>query len=91
MITKLLEAKAIINQKTIVIINTEMDISVEYDFNKDNLDVKSVFGEFSYSSKAINFDKKTTIKFNTDNTWNFSISWLKKLGFQGFIEIQPPE
>ena len=73
MITKLLDAEAIINNHTIQIVNTEMNISVEYDV-KNDISVKSIFGEFSFNTKKINYQKKTTIKFTTDNTWSTIIN-----------------
>ena len=45
-----------------------MFISVDYDFKNDTL--KSIFGEFSYNTQKPNYQKKTIIKFSTDNTWS---------------------
>ena len=71
MITRLLEAEAIINNTTISIINTEMNILVDYDINKI-YQLNSIYGEFSYNTQKPNYQKKTIIKFNIKNDYTWS-------------------
>jgi len=71
MITRLLEAEAIINNTTIQIINTEMNILVDYDINKIYA-LNSIYGEFSYNTQKPNYQKKTIIKFNIINDYTWS-------------------
>lgn len=71
MITKLLEAEAIINNTTIQIINTEMNILVDYDVKK-HYSLNSIYGEFSYITQKPNYQKKTIIKFNIKNDYTWS-------------------
>jgi len=66
-VEKLLEAEAIINGKKISIINTEMDISVQYNFSE----VKSVFGNFSYTKYKSHYTTKTIVKFTSDASWTY--------------------
>lgn len=76
MITKILEAEATINGKVYKIINTDMDLSVEWDISVDkkdtraeiNLIYKRLIGSFSYQTNPIGYKKKTTITFSGDQS-----------------------
>jgi hypothetical protein len=80
--SQLLEATVIINEKRYIIINTAMEIFIEWkidliqgkDFYKINFDVQRVNGKFSYDVPNLNYQKTITIKFNTDSDWKFSIT-----------------
>jgi hypothetical protein len=84
--TKLLEAQAIINENLIDILNTEMDISVEWEFDsiKKESSVNFVFvfqkvkGAFTYTKKYQSYKKATQINFETDDTWRISYNYDEK-------------
>jgi hypothetical protein len=84
--TKLLEAQAIINENLIDILNTEMDISVYWDFNviKNEYSVNFSFvfekvkGAFTYTKKYQSYKKATQINFETDDTWRISYKYDEK-------------
>jgi len=76
MISKFLEAQAIINKKPIDILNTQMDISIEYfckiSEEEDNLiylTIDRVFGNFNYKLSTESYRKDININFHTDTTW----------------------
>jgi hypothetical protein len=76
MINKFLEAKAKINQKTIDIVNTQMDISIEYfckiseeENNTIYLTIKRIFGNFNYNIDTESYKKNINVSFETDTNW----------------------
>jgi hypothetical protein len=71
---QLLEAEAIINGNKILIINTEMNISVQY----DNTQVLSVYGHFSYVKDKKYYTTKTTVKFTSDKLWKHHSNKIQK-------------
>jgi hypothetical protein len=80
MITKLLEATAIINNKTINIINTQMDIYVDWDIEiikkESSAIIKCIFkevkGHFEYVSKNEAYKKIVSIEFKSDSNTKIS-------------------
>jgi hypothetical protein len=80
MITKLLEAKAIINNKTIHIINTQMDIYVDWDIEitrkESSALIKYIFkevkGHFEYVHKNESYKKIVTIEFKSDSDYKIT-------------------
>jgi hypothetical protein len=86
MITKILEAEATINGSVYKIINTDMDLSVEWDISVDKKDTraeinvifKRLIGSFSYQNHLNGYKKKTTITFSVDQSC-FSINAPSKL------------
>lgn len=73
MVTKLLEATAIINNKTIHIINTQMDICVSWNIIDDIFSVEFVSGHFEYVSKYEYYNRYSKIDFTTDNSFKNNI------------------
>jgi hypothetical protein len=73
MVTKLLEATAIINNKTIHIINTQMDIYVSWNIIDNIVNVKFVSGYFEYVSKYEYYTRYSKIDFTTDNSFKQNI------------------
>lgn len=76
MTSKFLEAKAIINQKSMDIVNTQMDISVDYTCKLSDgylyLSIDKIYGNFTYKQDAESYKKNIVISFSTDNTWDIS-------------------
>jgi hypothetical protein len=80
MITKLLEATAIINNKTINIINTQMDIYVDWDIEiikkESSAIIKCIFkevkGNFEYVSKNEAYKKVISIEFKSDKDFKIT-------------------
>jgi hypothetical protein len=76
--TKLLEAKAVIKEKVINILNTDMDISANWDvelikkeeFIFINMIFQQVYGSFNWVSSNDTYSKKTSLTFSSDETWN---------------------
>ena len=73
MITKLLEATAIINNKKIHIINTQMNIYVHWDITDNIVNVKFVSGYFEYVSKYEYYTRYSKIDFTTDSSFKQNI------------------
>jgi hypothetical protein len=89
MITRLLEAKAIIGEKTIPIINTQMEIFVDwdiairkYDENAELLiDYKIIYGDFIITEQKSNCTKSTKTTFMTDKSWKINSFFQSKLPY----------
>jgi hypothetical protein len=81
MTSKFLEAKVIINKKSFDLLNTQMDIFVDYKsviseekYIKLNFSIDKVYGYFSYRNDTDLYKKETTINFNTDSSWETKLS-----------------
>jgi hypothetical protein len=82
MTTKILESKVTISGKVYNVINTDSEISVDWDIALDKKDtsaiivlkINSVFGNFNYSEQREGYQKKTTINFKSDDTWKVNAS-----------------
>lgn len=80
MITKLLEATATINNKNLDILNTMMDISVNWDVEISKQDnaakleyiYSRVTGNFTWEEKKESYKRTITITFRTDDTWKIT-------------------
>jgi hypothetical protein len=75
--TQIFECDIIVNGKKTSIINTEMNIDLDWDIdfvkNDDNASIflrfKNVKGFVSFSTIQTNYKKSTTIEINADSTW----------------------
>lgn len=81
MTSKFLEAKVIINKKSFDLLNTQMDILVDYTsiiseekYVKLNFIIDKVYGYFSYRNDTEFYKKETNINFHTDSSWETKIS-----------------
>lgn len=91
--TQILECEIIINSKKITIINSEMNIELEWDLelekNKDNASLNIVFknikGNVSFSANYDNYKKNTKIDFSSDSSWTI----LSKDEMVNFRRIEP--
>lgn len=83
--TKILEANVILKNKNFSLINTSMDIQIDWDvlLVKEEYKVKlvfvcdSVYGKFSYKETFKNYSKESIYSFNTatDNQkWDISFA-----------------
>ena len=80
MITKLLEATATIKDKNYQIMNTMMDISIEWDIELTKTETSAsltykylkVIGGFTWDEKKESYKRTVTITFQTDNTWKIT-------------------
>jgi hypothetical protein len=91
--TKILEATAILKGKNIPILNTEMDISADWDIQLQkeetlvrlNINVKSVYGDFHWVDNCGHYKKKVEIHFSTED-------WATKVvnNISGYQEIIEP-
>lgn len=80
MLTKVLEAKAIIKKTPIEIFNTEMDIFIDWDIKIKqeehrayiSFDVKFIKGFFTYKIDFVNYNVSYNVKFNAiPDEWTF--------------------
>jgi hypothetical protein len=77
MISKALEAQITLNDKVVPIINTQMDIDIDWDIatiEKDNGIVitilcNSIKGYFQYIEKRDSYKKETRISFESNESW----------------------
>lgn len=80
MTTTILESKVTIGGKVFNLINTDMELLVDWDIllsKKDStaeisIQFNSVYGSFNYKEQKEGYQKKTTISFKSDNTWKVS-------------------
>ena len=94
MTTRLLDAKIIFNKKSISLLNTDMEIYVEWDAKlKENftsvdlsLNIISVHGNFNIYDNVDSYKTKTNIEFRTDKEWKIELSQEFYITFK---EIQP--
>lgn len=77
--TQILETDIIVNSKKYQIINSEMNIVIEWDTELTkteesvslNIKLKNIKGTISFSSQNTGYKKKTSIDFNSDSSWVF--------------------
>ena len=77
MITKLIDAEFILNDKKLPIVNSEIKILVNWDINLEKMDeffnlkidYFNVSGSLNWVEVKDNFRKKNTIEFSTDKNW----------------------
>ena len=80
MISKLIDAEIIINNKKIPILNTELFIEVEWDvllekktaFAELKISFLSIKGWFEWYDIKENYKKKIRIEFHSDETWKLT-------------------
>ena len=80
MISKALEAQITINDKLVPLINSDMNIDIDWDISitqKDNgvllnIICNSVKGYFQYVEKKETYKKETRISFESNNSWSIS-------------------
>jgi hypothetical protein len=77
--TQILDTDIIINGKRYSILNTEMDIVIDWDAELTKTDeiisleikLKHIKGTISFSSQNTGYKKKTSIDFSSDSSWVF--------------------
>lgn len=78
--TRIIELSVILNTKQFNILNTDMDILVNWDIDikktekeaKISYSIISMRGTFGIHSESELYDRKSTYKFKTDSSWSYS-------------------
>lgn len=78
--TRIIELSVILNTKQFNILNTDMDVLVNWDMDikKTEKEAKIFYsvvymkGSFCIHSESELYERKSTYKFKTDNTWSYS-------------------
>lgn len=78
--TRIIELSVILNSKQFNILNTDMDVKVNWDMDikktekeaRVSYSIIAMIGSFCIHSESELYQKKSTYKFKTDSTWSYS-------------------